>query len=47
MRESPHVRAGLGLGPDGHMRVTDWAAENSIPHDRFFGAGPLSRMQIP
>jgi hypothetical protein len=47
MRESPHVWAAPGLGPDGHLRVADWATENGIPHDRFFDAGPLSRMQIP
>jgi glycosyltransferase involved in cell wall biosynthesis len=47
MRESPHTPVAPEVGPDGRLRVADWAAENGVPHDSFVDAGLLSRAQIP
>ncbi len=44
--ESPHTRVPPDIGPDGALRITDWALRYGIPSHAFVDLGVLSRAQI-
>jgi len=44
--ESPHVAVAPEIGPNGMLKLTEWAVANGVPSDAFVDVGFLKRPQI-